>query len=51
MAAWAVTEPVALDLAPPRPAVGVMREPLHGLQVQELNSAEVFHRYFGDLAN
>lgn len=49
-AAWAETEPLPLGEVPARSTAGVAREVLHGLQVMELHSSELFRHYFGDLA-
>jgi hypothetical protein len=46
--AWVDTEPQALGASLPRPAAGMVREALQGLQVMELHSAELFRRYFGE---
>jgi hypothetical protein len=51
LAAWAETQPLALGEVPASPIAGVARETLHGLQVMELHSSELFRRYFGDTAN
>ena len=50
-AAWAETQPQALGDTPTSPTAGMARETLHGLQVLELHSSELFRRYFGDTAN
>lgn len=51
LAAWAETQPLALAASQPSSVSAVARETLHGLQVMELHSTELFRRYFGDLAN
>ena len=51
LAAWAETQPANLGASPGSPLYGVARETLHGLQVMELHSTELFRQYFGDLAN